>query len=419
MFKRKKLVEAPLAYWEEKSYMMVVPRVYSENLVEEGLKRLKESNDFKVDNINYDVKGYIKFDVLYENTTYEVGLFPGDIQVPPYYFYRNFLFKEKEKENILKADKALTLFMEFKDNPKKAYHLQLKLALTLVPDSIGLLDESAERMLPIRWVKMMVESSVLPSAKDMFIVQAVQGDNNEVWLHTHGLNRCHLTELEILDSNQEHYDQHYHLILTYAMYLIDKNEEFNPRGVGSYIGRLINGYPVVATCKSWTEGISEYKKLALGNLKDRNNGHNGKTSVIFLYQSEEDEENDVLSKVSIYDELWGDNPLFFFSDEETLRMAKVARERFSYVKKLHQNEENTVLIKVGLEVSDGGYEHIWFELLEIKGDKFKAKLTQEPYDIPNIHTGDVNWYTINQVTDWIIYTKEMEITPNSAYLLDE
>jgi len=311
------------------------------------------------------------------------------------------------------------IFMEFKNNPKKSYHLQLKLALALIPDCIGVLDESAERMLPVRWVNLTAKSKVLPSAKDMFIVQAVQGKNNEVWLHTHGLNRCGLTELEILDSNQEHYEQHYHLILTYAMYLIDKSEEFDPRMSSAYIGRLINGYPVVVTCKSWTEGVLEYKKLTLGNIKDRENGHNGKTSVIFLYQSEQAEENGVLSKVSIYDDLWGDNPLFFFSDEETNRMAQVARERFKYVKENAQKEKNTVLIKMGLEVPNGGYEHIWFELLEMKGDKFKAKLTQEPYDIPNIHTGDIAWYTINQVTDWIIYTKEMEITPNSAYLLEK
>jgi len=419
MFLKKKLVEAPLAYWEEKSYMMVIPKIDDENLLKDALERLKDAHDFTIGEIDYDVKGYIKFSVLYENESYEVGIFHGDIQVPEYYFYRNFLFTKEEKEAILKANKALTFFMEFKNNPKKSYHLQLKLALALIPDCIGVLDESAERMLPVRWVNLTAKSKVLPSAKDMFIVQAVQGKNNEVWLHTHGLNRCGLTELEILDSNQEHYEQHYHLILTYAMYLIDKSEEFDPRMSSAYIGRLINGYPVVVTCKSWTEGVLEYKKLTLGNIKDRENGHNGKTSVIFLYQSEQAEENGVLSKVSIYDDLWGDNPLFFFSDEETNRMAQVARERFKYVKENAQKEKNTVLIKMGLEVPNGGYEHIWFELLEMKGDKFKAKLTQEPYDIPNIHTGDIAWYTINQVTDWIIYTKEMEITPNSAYLLEK
>ncbi|MDE5538935.1 MAG: DUF4026 domain-containing protein, partial [Bacilli bacterium] len=317
--------------------------------------------------------------------------------------------------------KALTIFMKFGSDIKKSFHLQLKIALTLIPDLIGILDESAEKMLPAKWVKLAAASKVLPSSRDLFNVQAVTGKNNEVWLHTHGLCRCGVTELEILNSDQEHYQQHYNLIMTYAMFLVDnKQSDFEIPTSGAYIGRLINGNPIVATHTSWTEGILEYKKLKLGANKDRQHGHNSKTSIIFLYTSEEDEKNRVLNKVSIYDKLWGDNPLFFFSNEETDRMKELARERFSYVKKALANKDNSILIKIGLPLKEKDkFEHIWFELLEIKGNKFKAKLTQEPYDIPDIHTGYEAWYTLNDVTDWIIYTKNFAVNPSNAYLLEE
>ena len=168
------------------------------------------------------------------------------------------------------------------------------------------------------------------------------------------------------------------------------------------------------------DGILEYKKLKLGGAEDRKNGHNSKTSVIFLYTSEENENNGVLSKVSLYDELWGDNPLFFFSDEETNRMKELARERFQYVKEAFKNKDNAVLIKIGLPLKEEGKaEHIWFELLEMNEEKFKAKLTQEPYDIPDIHTGYEDWYTIEDVTDWIIYTKTCAVNPSNAYILEK
>lgn len=417
---RKKLVEQPLAYWEEKSYMMVIPPLEEEDVLKKGIDNLSSCKEFKIKETNCDVKGTIQVKLTYDKEDYEVGFYLGGISVPEYYLHKNFFFSDKEKEEILKARQAITIFMKFGDNVKKSFYLQLKLALTLVPDLIGVLDESAEKMLPAKWVVMTANSKVLPSSRDLFNVQAVSAKNGKVWLHTHGLCRCHMTELEILESDQDNYQNHYNLLSTYGMYLIDKKEEEEPYWNGTYIGRLINDYPVVVTCIPWIDGISEYKRLKLGGAKDRQSGHNTKTSILFLYTSEQDEKNRVLSKISVYNESWGENPLFFFSDEETNRMRDLARERFFYVEKNFQKKASAILIKVGLPLKEeGGFEHIWFELLEIKGKKFKAKLTQEPYADLGIHTGDEKWYTKEDVTDWIIYTEDAAISPSNAYLLED
>lgn len=417
---RKKLAEQPLAYWEEKSYMMVIPPLEEEDVLKKGIDNLSSCKEFKIKETNCDVKGTIQVKLTYDKEDYEVGFYLGGISVPEYYLHKNFFFSDKEKEGILKARQAITIFMKFGSNVKKSFYLQLKLALTLVPNLIGVMDESAEKMLPAKWVVMTANSKVLPSSRDLFNVQAVSAKNGKVWLHTHGLCRCHMTELEILESDQDNYQNQYNLLSTYGMYLIDKKEEEEPYWNGTYIGRLINDYPVVVTCIPWIDGISEYKRLKLGGAKDRQSGHNTKTSILFLYTSEQDEKNRVLSKVSIYDKLWGENPLFFFSDEETNRMRDLARERFFYVEKNFQKKASAILIKVGLPLKEeGGFEHIWFELLEIKGKKFKAKLTQEPYADLGIHTGDEKWYTKEDVTDWIIYTEDAAINPSNAYLLED
>ena len=114
--------------------------------------------------------------------------------------------------------------------------------------------------------------------------------------------------------------------------------------------------------------------------------------------------------------------LFFFSDEETKRMKSVAIERFNYVKSEFKKlkDKETILLKIGLPLKEKGkFEHIWFELLEFKGTKFKARLTQEPYYFPDIHTGFESWYTVDDLTDWIIYKEDMTITPDNVYLLDK
>ncbi|HBA37543.1 MAG TPA: DUF4026 domain-containing protein [Firmicutes bacterium] len=416
----KKTQEHPLYYWEEKSYMMVIPPHEEDNLLSEALSNIGSMEETKIIENNYDVENkciHLKID--YEGDFYDIGLFEGGISVPEYYLNSPF-FKDDEKEKILKAKKAITIFMPFLNEPKKSYHLQLKLCVAMVPNLIGLLDESAEKMLSSHWVKMAANSKVLPSSKNLFSVQGVIGDDDKVWLHTHGLCRCGLTELEILDSDMKNQQNHYNLLNTYAMYLVDRKEKTDPRGKGSYIGRLINGYPVVVTCIPWIEGLKEYKRIDLGGPKDRQEGHNSQTSIVFLYKSEKDENKRKLSKISDYDELWGDNPLFFFSDEETDRMKALAREQFDYVKKASKDKDNTILLKIGLPLQEEGkYEHIWFELLEIKGEKFKAKLTQEPYYFNNIHAGYEAWYQKDDITDWIIYTESSSITPDTAFLLDK
>jgi len=418
--KNRKLSEAPLGYWEEKSYMSAIPKDEDYKIAKEDVERLSTIENLTVLDTNYSTEGYINIALEYEEEKYEVGIFPGPISIPTYYLNKNFLFKEDEIDAILSARKSLTIFMEFKKDAKKSYHLQLKLAFALMPDLLAVLDESAERVLPAKWVELTAKSKVLPSSRDLFVVQAIEGEEGKVWLHTHGLCRCHTTELEILESNKENSQNHYNLLSTYAMNILDKTEPFDPRIESAYIGRLINGYPVVVTCKSWVEALSKYKNLSLGNLNDRKEGHNSKTSIVFLYTSEENENNDVVDKITLYDELWGDNPLFFYSDEETWRMKALAMERFEYVKKCFKAKDNQILIKIGLPLKDGEhFEHIWFELTEIKGEKFKAKLTQEPYDIDDIHTGDERWFTIDDVTDWMIYTKEYAINPSNIYLIEE
>lgn len=414
----KKLKESPLYYWEEKSYVMAITDGSDDdNLLKSALSRIDKSKEIKVIESNPDFSTQtIMFKVEYKRVTYEVGMYVGGVSVPEYYL-NNLYLSDEEKKALLDAKKCITIFMGFDDNPKVCFHLQIKIANLLVPDMLALLDESAERIFVSDWVKLTASSKYTPSSKDLFSVQAVNGEDGSVWLHTHGLSRCGITELEILGSHSEVSRNHYNLINSYAMYLIDKTEE-HPGG--DYIGRLINGMPIVTTCVSWVDALKYYKNIKNGGKDDRKNGHNSRSSVIFLYTSEENENNNVYSKVSEFDSLWGDNPLFFISDEETNRMKNVAIERFEYVKKAHKDKENTILLKIGLPLEEKGkYEHIWFELIEFKKDKFKAKLTQEPYYVNDIHEGDERWFTVDDLTDWIIYTSKSSITPDSAYMLDK
>ena len=401
--------------------MLVIPSDNKSNYLDGIFDRVNDIDGIDViytKPIDLNKPGIINFN--YDGSKYEMEVYISKFSIPKTYISKKYYFTDEELKKIESVGEAVTLSMKFHNNPKKDYSLQVKFAYTMFPDLIGLIDESAEKVLPFKWVKMVAESDVMVSPSDLYTVQAIYDEKGEVWLHTHGLNRCGITELEILNSSNVNYNNHYHLISSYANFLIDKvGDKYNPREDYAYIGVLSDRTPIVVTCRSWVNALSLYKKIKVGNKRDREKDHNGFSSVIFIYKSEADLKKNKVSKVNIYDNLWGDNPIFFVNNLETERMRKAARESFSYVLEAFENKDNHILIKIGIPVPKeyGNFEYIWFELLEVDNDKFKCSLTQEPYNAKDIHEGDTNWYTLNDVTDWIIYTKDNAITPSNVYIL--
>ena len=371
IFKKKKTVleEQPLCYWEESSYMMAVPkgggmdlsvRLFERVAAISGVELLKKRLP------DEDEPGYME--VGYDGEVYEIGFYEGDFSMPDMFNRRDYYFTDEELYAIGRADRALTVFMKFGVDGQKSYHLQLKIAVAMVPDLLAIVDESAEKLVCARWATLAADSAVVPGTSVLFTVHAVTDEGGEVWLHTHGLNRCGLYELEILKSDKENYNNHYYLISALASHLLDKDDRTSEPGVGVYIGMLNDRLPIVATYVSWTKALDEYRSLVLGSADDREEGHNGRTAPVFIYTSEDDEKKGRLRKVSEYDSMWGENPLFFISTRETNRMSALARERFGLVKYMAKKDEGSILLKIGLKTDSAEQaddrEHIWFKLLE-------------------------------------------------------
>ena len=420
--------EAHLTYWEEFSYMLALaPENYK--ITEDIFTNIEALDGIEIKEKimpSEDLPG--KLVILYDGVEYKVGFCLGDFYTEEMYQWQLQYFTEEEREQIL------NVYMKFEGNPKKCYHLQLKLIYAMIPEMVALCDESAERLLNKKWVELAAKSNVLPSPTSLYTVQAVY-DENEVWLHTHGLCRCNLHEIEILGSNKDDSRTHYDLISSYACRLLDENnpveeDDGNQNGEETiHLGVFYDDEPIVATSKKWINALKYYPKDILGGIEDREDSHNSKTNILFLYGSEEEFNKNYLRKPSEFTKKLENNPLYYISTEETVRMSSLARERFSYVERMLKEKQNGkdigIIIKLGLETidEDGNLdsenrEHIWFEALSMEGDSFKARLTQEPYNIPNLHEGDEGIYSIDYVSDWMIHTENGVISPETVYLLD-
>ena len=312
--------------------------------------------------------------------------------------------------------------MLFDEHILDSYHTQLKLIHELLPDCLAVLDGSSEKVLSGKWVALAAKSNVPPSPRYIFTVQAVSGDSEEVWLHSHGMNRCGLPELEILNSTKDTYNDHYNIIETMAKRMLEKGEppqEKEPM----YLAMVTNEIPLMATVVNWKEALKKYPSGVLGGAGDRKEGHNQNTDVIFCYPTPESMDKKQYYEVSVFDEYLNGNPIYMLTNQETDRMRRLAAERLDFMLKMFGREKITILVKVGLEVDEefkedgNSFEHIWFELKEKHQDTFTAELTQEPYYVKDLHEGAVMTFPYGQITDWIVFTPEGRVTPDDVYLL--
>lgn len=410
---------------KEESYMIVVCE--DEQLVNDPhtlMENIKKRDIIDVYDIDYDddrEAALLKLTI--EGRQREVWLSAADIEIPPF-IRRGHYFTDEELEKIDERSVGLSVSMNFEGDPRICFYDQIRIIEALVPDLIAVLDIPSEKILSGNWIRLAAKSNVPPAPRYLFTVQAVSGENDEVWLHSHGLKRCGMHELEILGSNVDMYNTHYTIIENMAYRMIEADEPIKVEDA-VFLGRVGQGF-MVATAVNWEDAAAHYEGIELGTEEERDDYHKQDTCPIMCYLTPGDRDNKVFTKIQYFDELLKDNPMFFISDYETWRMSSLARERVDFLKKGFDNKENKAVVKIGLvtdkehwngENPETNKEHIWFDVMDMKDGEISAKLTQEPYYVSGISVGDVRSFSVDDITDWMVFTKEHRITPDDAYLL--
>ncbi len=407
---------------KEKSYMLAVPTAVGFDL-DQIHKRLQETKKFQLLDMNMKEDGILCFTIEYQNTTRLFEIYPAIFEIPLLYRSQH-LFPDIDLTKLEQVTEGLAVEMFFGENALMDYHLQLQVIDVLLPDKLAVLDDSSEKILSGKWVALAAASNIPPAPRYLYTVQAVSSEEGSIWLHTHGLNRCGLSELEILNSSKEMYQTHYTIIETMANRMLELDHPLALKEA-FYLAQLADDIHMVTTLVSWEEAVLHYDENMLGAKADRENGHNGNTSAIFVYSSQEAYENKQYMPVMIYDEILKVNPVYYVSLSETNRMKTLAAERLSYLKYAVNHLKVPAMVKLGIPIdSEFGMneneekEHIWFELLEITDERIQAKLTQKPYFVSGLHKGDIGEYTLSHITDWFVIVSEKKITPDDVYLFE-
>ena len=117
--------------------------------------------------------------------------------------------------------------------------------------------------------------------------------------------------------------------------------------------------------------------------------------------------------------------MLMLPNSETWRMYCLAKEKlplFAGCLKRHPPEEGVwgYMMKIRCESpSTEATEHMWFVVQSISGDEVVAELVNEPFDIPEMHSGESYTLPLDDVTDWCIYSTPLQarITPDNVFRL--
>jgi uncharacterized protein YegJ (DUF2314 family) len=323
---------------------------------------------------------------------------------------------EEEIENGNKSRYTFGISMVFSDDTLGDYHKQLKFIYTIAPQAILMIDIAACRPFSWSWVKETALSNVPPSPDNLFCIHAVYDEDEDTWLHTHGLLRCGSIELEILNASKDNASTLSILLNTAAIMMIED-------GIPDALEPFEIGKDMDVLWMPWEEGIKKVAAKSQGSKNDRNDYHDHPSGILFAPGGFFKRYKHVSTYLSVLD----DNPLLYISNLETERMSALAKERFnsfSKAMKLNTNEDWAFMVKLGYMVdeaeSDDQREHLWFQVNDIKDESaIIATLLNEPYGIDRMHEGDQNEHSIENITDWVIYSSHGQFNAENINMLLE
>lgn len=390
------------------------------------IANLQGNESVRISNLEFDKERGMLIDFLVDKELYHVTIDIIDVDIPEFIRPKH-VFTDEEIEILDNVRDGLSVTMEYRGRNLKCFHDQLRIIHAMFPKVLAVLDSSSEKVLSGKWVALAAESKVLPTPNYLFTVQAVSGDDDEIWLHTHGLKRCGLYELEILYSDRENYSEHYRIIETYAYRMLDDDEIIKP-GEPVFIAETADTC-LVCTAVDWKEALKFYPKAQSGTKEDREDGyHSEDTYVLMRYEGPDDADEKNYVPVQTFNPYLEDNPMYWLSTEETERMSALAIERLPFLIKAFKSKTSgvdAIIVKIGI-VTDKEHwndddeplkEHLWFELKGVNENSVEAELTQDAYYIDGLKEGYTGTYSFDSITDWIIFRDGERITPDDVYRL--
>lgn len=314
------------------------------------------------------------------------------------------------------------------DDPFVSYLLQLKLMDCIVPDGRLVIDFSAWRLLPISWVKMLIDADEVPSADCLFSIHTEREGNRgqaTSCLYTKGLLRCNCLELEMVGIRQGADQMQFVMTQIAHLFLIQRfaEKEIFKVDFGSFTLDFV-----------WQKRENTSFGYALPTMGDISACRKKTDPSVILFGVDNEQK---YHSPDIYLPTLAQYPEYLFASSNSHRQSKFATIQWSIYQyafdlvvndKLNAGKSSdpyltqwSFLVKLGLPVPDdhNSKEHLWFRVLAIEDNQITAQLLNQPEVKNDLNPGNVATYSTDLLTDWLLYVLGAEYTPDMAYRLKQ
>jgi hypothetical protein len=319
-----------------------------------------------------------------------------------------------------KAKFAIALEGTLDDPPLKAFRSELAVAAAFFSGrSPAVFDEAAARLIPGSHVRRLAASAALPAATELFTIHSIEPpagtEAKRFWLHTHGLARAGVPDLDLLGVTGEDRATGGELLDATASLLLSHGVP--PTGAPFPVGE---GVEVVLL--PLDEALARAPAREPGG-KEREDDHREKTRLVLAPADARHGGSPSIAPLLPR----ARDAVLFRSEEDTERMRLVAREtwgRFEALFRAHQGEKGWgFFVKLGFETDrardrqeDVAREHLWFTVKALDGARIQAQLDSTPHDVSSVRKGDTAWHGPERLTDWLVFSPAGKVRPGTEEL---
>ncbi len=307
------------------------------------------------------------------------------------------------------------------EHPLASYRYQLRLATAVAgEESPAIFDAGAHRLIPPTEAhELTITSSVVPPIERLFSVHVVARED-ERWVHTHGLNRIGLPELDLVDVPASLADEAARTLLTCVASLLC---DYDPPPGYPTAPIALAGPELRASLVWWKEAVERMPEGVVGGADDRPDAPHRGWRMLLVALDREARPRPWQPPVRVLEHIASGGGIRI-SRREIDRRAALARERWPDAATLfarHGGQAGWRFVVKAAFTVDGGLpenrEHLWFVAKSLDADGFAGSLITEPQAIARFHAGDEGAHPTSIVTDWSILAPSGSYGPADAGLL--
>jgi hypothetical protein len=314
---------------------------------------------------------------------------------------------------------ALGTELSFGGHPLRDFHAHVRLLAALTSDVALVLDTNAVAPRSSRWLREVALAQTPPSPSTLFTIHDVgDSDTGPHWLHTHGLDRAGVIELDALEVPAEGTASVGQLLNALASLLLETG---SPPPDEPFYG----GEEIELLWLPWREAVEKIARDVPGGAKDRLDPFHSRGRGV-LFRPVEAASGRKYESIASYLPLLERDPLFYVSSYESERMALFASERLprflDLLSRFGQESDWVFLVKLGYD-ADGAEEredreHLWFRVHAQSPGGVDATLLNQPYRVASLSEGMRGQHSLDLLSDWGVMSPHGRFGPDNVLELE-